>query len=255
MDQDNKPIILITNDDGYEADGIKKLAGIASHHAKVVIVAPCHQQSGMSCAITHSVPLQLSLVSDNDDIMVYSCNGTPVDCVKLSFFTLFKEKKPELVLSGINHGSNSSVNAVYSGTIGAAVEGCVNNISSIAFSSLQMEKELDLRYASPIISQIIGDVLKTPLPLGTLLNVNFPMGEIKEIRFCRQADARWSEEYQISKDDDNSYLLAGYFDNREPESEDTDEWALSHQMASVVPMQLDRTNYTYLNKLKYKYGK
>ncbi len=255
MDQDKKPVILITNDDGYDADGIKKLAEIASRHAKVVVVAPCHQQSGMSCAITHSVPLRLTLMSENENITVYSCNGTPVDCVKLCFFTLFKEQKPDLVLSGINHGSNSSVNAVYSGTIGAAIEGCVNNISSIAFSSLQMEKELDLQHASSIISQMIGDVLKTPLPLGTLLNVNFPIGEIKEIRFCRQADARWSEEYQKTSDKDDSYLLAGFFDNREPESEDTDEWALSHQMASVVPMQIDRTDYTYLNKLKYKYGK
>ncbi|MBR5696165.1 MAG: 5'/3'-nucleotidase SurE [Paludibacteraceae bacterium] len=249
----NRPIILITNDDGYEANGITQLTEVARQHGKVVIVAPEQQQSGKSCAITHSVPLRMRLVSESDDITIYACNGTPVDCVKLSLYTLFRERRPDLVISGINHGSNASVNAVYSGTVGAAVEGCVNKISSIAFSSLQYDKKLDLDNVLPIISQIIGDVVKTPLPLGTLLNVNFPVGEVKEVRFCRQANARWSEEY-VPHDTD-SFLLAGEFYNREPDAEDTDEWALSHHMASVVPLLVDRTDYNYLHKLNYKYGR
>ncbi len=253
MMKKEKPVILITNDDGYQSDGITKLSEVARQHGKVVIVAPDCQQSGKSCAITHSVPLKMTLVSESDEMTVYSCNGTPVDCVKLSLYTIFKEKRPDLVISGINHGSNSSVNAVYSGTIGAAIEGCVNNISSIAFSSVQFAAKLDLEHALPIISQMISDVLSTPLPLGTLLNVNFPEGEVKEIRFCREANARWSEEYMPY--DADAYLLAGEFHNREPEAEDTDEWALAHHMASVVPMLVDHTDYNYLNKLKYKYGK
>lgn len=250
-----RPVILISNDDGYQADGITKLAAIARQFGDVVIVAPAHQQSGKSSAITGGVPLKLTKISEEEGMVVYSCDGTPADCVKLAFYTLFKEKHPDLLLSGINHGSNASVNAVYSGTIGAAMEGCINHVSSIAFSSTQMEKVLDLEKATPYIAQIIADTIQDPLPLGTMLNVNFPYEEIRKVAICREADARWSEEYLPLPDDPHSYTLAGYFDNREPESEDTDMWALSHQMLSIVPIKVDKTNYEYLNQLKKRYGK
>lgn len=251
----SKPIILISNDDGYQADGIMKLAAIARQFGDVVIVAPAHQQSGKSSAITSGVPLKLTKISEESGLTVYSCDGTPADCVKLAFYTLFKEKHPDLLLSGINHGSNASVNAVYSGTIGAAMEGCINHVSSIAFSSTQMEKTLDLEKALPYISRIIEETLQEPLPKGTMLNVNFPYEEIKKVQICREADARWSEEYIPLPNDPCSYTLAGYFDDREPDSEDTDMWALRHQMLSIVPIKVDKTNYEYLNKLKEKYGK
>lgn len=250
-----RPVILISNDDGYQADGITKLAAIARQFGDVVIVAPAHQQSGKSSAITGGVPLKLTKISEEEGMVVYSCDGTPADCVKLAFYTLFKEKHPDLLLSGINHGSNASVNAVYSGTIGAAMEGCINHVSSIAFSSTQMEKVLDLEKATPYIAQIIADTIQDPLPLGTMLNVNFPYEEIRKVAICREANARWSEEYLPLPDDPHSYTLAGYFDNREPESEDTDMWALSHQMLSIVPIKVDKTNYEYLNQLKKRYGK
>lgn len=248
-----RPIILITNDDGYDSDGIRKLAGIARRFGKVVIVAPVHQQSGKSSALTSEHPLKLSLVSKEDGLEVYSCNGTPTDCVKLAFFTLFRERRPDLLLSGINHGSNSSVNALYSGTIGAAMEGCVNQISSIAFSCVQTSSVLDDNFSS-IVGKMIGETLESPLPSGTMLNVNFPIGEVEGLSFCRQADAKWSEEYVKDADDPDSYHLSGYFDNREPHSEDTDEWALSHHLVSVVPLRVDFTDYDYLNVLKNIYG-
>lgn len=244
----NRPIILISNDDGYQADGIAKLAAIARQLGDVVIVAPVRQQSGKSSAITGGVPLKLTKVSEEEGMTVYSCDGTPADCVKLAFYTLFKEQKPNLLLSGINHGSNASVNAVYSGTIGAAMEGCINHVSSIAFSSTQMDKVLDIDTAVPYIQSIIESALNEPLPLGTMLNVNFPYGEIKEARYCREADARWSEEYVPLTDDPHSYTLAGYFEDREPNSQDTDQWALSHQTVSIVPIKVDRTDYEFLRK-------
>ncbi|MCQ2225724.1 MAG: 5'/3'-nucleotidase SurE [Paludibacteraceae bacterium] len=250
-----KPIILISNDDGYQADGITKLAAIARNFGDVVIVAPAHQQSGKSSAITGGIPLKLTKISEEEGLVVYSCDGTPADCVKLAFYTLFKEKHPDLLLSGINHGSNASVNAVYSGTIGAAMEGCINHVSSIAFSSTQMEKVLDIEKAVPYISHIIKQTLESPLPKGTMLNVNFPYEEIKKATVCREADARWSEEYLPLADDPHSYTLAGYFDNREPDSKDTDMWALSHETLSIVPIKVDKTDYEFMNQLKDIYGK
>lgn len=250
---EKRPTILISNDDGYNADGITKLAAIARQFGDVVIVAPAQQQSGKSSAITGLKPLRLTLMSQEEGVTIYACEGTPADCVKLAFYTLFREQRPNLLLSGINHGSNASVNAVYSGTIGAAMEGAINHVPAIAFSSTQMEKVLDLEYAAPYIAQIIEKVLKEPLPLRTMLNVNFPPAELKGVRICREADARWSEEYNPLPDDPHSYSLAGYFDNREPEATDTDLWAISHQMVSIVPLRVDKTDYDYLEALKHKF--
>jgi 5'-nucleotidase len=256
MEKPIRPTILITNDDSVYSKGICELIKAVRPLANVVVVAPDHVRSGMSCAITHSEAMRLSKLHEEEGFTVYSSSGTPVDCIKLSFFALFKDKRPDLLLSGINHGSNSSVNSLYSATVGAAMEGCVNNVPSIAFSLCDHQEDADFSQVIPYVVQIIKNVLDHPIPYATFLNVNFPKGEIKGLKVCRQADARWSEEYdqKISEYGDVSYFLAGYFDNREPESTDTDEWALAHQYGAIVPTKIDMTNYDCLNELKELYG-
>ena len=251
----NRPIILISNDDGVDAKGIHELAKVASKVGKVVVVAPDRVRSGMSSALTHGEKLALQLVEEQDSCTFYACNGTPVDCVKVAFFRLFREMQPDLVLSGINHGSNSSVNCLYSATVGAAMEGCVNNVPSIAFSLCDHSDEADFSSCLPFVEDIIDKVLSKGLPYATFLNVNFPKGPIGGVKVCRQSDARWSEEfneYHLTNGE-SRYELAGYFDNREPQATDTDEWALSHRFVSIVPTKIDMTNYQALNQLKEIY--
>ncbi|MCQ2210785.1 MAG: 5'/3'-nucleotidase SurE [Paludibacteraceae bacterium] len=256
MEKPNRPTILITNDDSVYSKGICELIKVAREFGNVVVVAPDRVRSGMSRAITHAETMHLNKLHEEDGFIVYSSSGTPVDCVKLAFFALFKENKPDLLISGINHGSNSSVNAVYSATVGAAMEGCINNVSSVALSLCDHNEDADFSFILPAIKKIILTMLNHPLPYATYLNVNFPMGQLEGMKVCRQSDARWSEEYdqKISEYGDKSYLLGGYFDNREPQSEDTDEWALNHHFGSIVPSKVDMTNYECLNDLKNLYG-
>lgn len=256
MKKPNRPTILITNDDSVYSKGICELIKIAREFGDVVVVAPDRVRSGMSRAITHAEPMRLNMLHKEDGFVVYSSSGTPVDCVKLAFFALFKEKRPELLLSGINHGSNASVNAVYSATVGAAIEGCVNNVPSVALSLCDHNENADFSHILSAVRSIIEKTLNNPLPYATYLNVNFPTGKLDGVKVCRQADARWSEEYdqKVSDYGDVSYLLAGYFDDREPQSQDTDEWALTHQCASIVPSKVDMTNYECLSQLKDLYG-
>jgi len=243
----DKPIIFITNDDSVHSKGIAELINSVAHLGQVVVVAPDVVRSGSSSAITHGVGLELKLLCSQDDLYIFSCSGTPVDCVKLAFFTLFDKQLPHIVLSGINHGSNASVNSLYSATVGAAMEGCVNNISSIAFSLCDHADDADFSNTLPHVVAMVEKVLKDPLPKGTFLNVNFPNGVVQGLKFVRQADARWSEEYDKTFEKGTTqYWLAGYFDNREPNAVDTDEWALSSGLGSVVPVKIDMTDYDWL---------
>ncbi|UCG28701.1 MAG: 5'/3'-nucleotidase SurE [Bacteroidales bacterium] len=249
-----KRLILVTNDDGIQAPGLKALVEVVSEFGNVVVVAPIESQSGMSHAITTKQPLRISVREDSPALKAYAVKGTPVDCVKLAMNQLLS-RKPDLLVSGINHGSNASVSVVYSGTMGAAIEGGINQIKSIGFSLLDYSRDADFSAAKIYTKKIISQVLLNGLERGICLNVNIPVGKMHEIRgikICRQTDGYWQEEYDKRKDPYNRdyYWLTGYFNNFEPEAEDTDEWALKNSYVSIVPIQTDFTSHEQLSILK-----
>ena len=249
-----EPIILITNDDGVYAPGIKFLAKIAAQFGKVAVVAPDKPQSGMGHAITINSTLRIEKTNYHHAPIEYSCSGTPVDCVKMAVNNILQQK-PDLILSGINHGSNSSINVIYSGTMSAAVEGALEGAPSIGFSLCDYSIEADFNQAEKFIKQIISNSLKNKMPKGVCLNVNIPRlktEDIKGIKIVRQANANWVERFDERKDPSgrNYYWLTGEFVNFEPEAEDTDEWALKNGYISVVPTQADMTAHKFLNDFK-----
>lgn len=249
-----KPLILVTNDDGIVAPGIKALVEIAKEFGDVLVVAPDSPQSGMGHAITIENPLRLKRVNPFNGVEAYECTGTPVDCVKLANSVLLKKRKLALCVSGINHGSNSSINIIYSGTMSAAMEASLNGIPSIGFSLLDYSIDANFENGKPFIRKIIKHVLKNGIPHANLLNVNIPdlpTKEIKGIKVCRQANARWVEEYTEAIDPRNQkyYWLTGKFVN-EDKGADTDVWALENGYLSVVPSMHDLTMYEAIPELK-----
>ncbi len=249
-----KPLILVTNDDGINAKGLKSLIEIVRSFGDVIVVAPVEGQSGMSNAITVKVPLNLKTITSSNSITKLTSNGTPVDCVKLALNQVV-ERKPDLLVSGINHGSNSSISVVYSGTMGATIEGSLNGIPSIGFSLLDFAPDADFSVADKYAPKIIENVLQNGLPDYTCLNVNFPavkLSSIKGIKICRQTKGRWQEEFDKRTDPHNReyYWLTGSFKNYEPDADDTDEWALKNNYVSIVPITVDLTSYTAMNHLK-----
>jgi 5'-nucleotidase len=249
----SKPLILVTNDDGLFAPGIKALVEVAKTLGDVVVVAPDSPQSGMGHAITIHNPLRLNKVDSFGDIEAYECNGTPVDCVKLAKHVILKDKKVDLCVSGINHGSNASINIIYSGTLSAAMEASLEGINSIGFSLLDYSFNADFSPGLPFVRQLMERVIVKGLYDTRLLNVNIPVvkeGTIKGIRVCRQANARWVEEFLEARDPRNQpyYWLTGKFVN-EDSGDDTDIWALENGYISVVPSQHDLTNYKSLASL------
>lgn len=254
MQVENNPTILITNDDGITAPGLHALVDAMKGLGNIIIVAPDKPQSGMGHAITINDPLRLKKSELFGEIEAYACTGTPVDCVKLAKDKIL-HKKPELCVSGINHGSNSSINIIYSGTMSAAVEAAIEGIPAIGFSLLDFALNADFNGAKKIARKIADQVLTFGLPQGTLLNVNIPAlkeNEIKGIKICRQAVAKWEEEYDERYDPHGKkyYWLTGNFVNYD-KGNDTDEWALSHGYVSVVPVQYDLTAHhaiAYFNK-------
>jgi 5'-nucleotidase len=248
-----KPLILVTNDDGLFAPGIRALVEVASTLGDVVVVAPDSPQSGMGHAITIHNPLRLNRVDSFGDIEGYECNGTPVDCVKLAKHVILKGREVDLCVSGINHGSNASINIIYSGTLSAAMEASLEGINSIGFSLLDYSFNANFEPAKPFVHQIMKRVLLKGLYDTRLLNVNIPAlpdGQIKGMRVCRQANARWVEEFMMAKDprDQPYYWLTGKFVN-EDSGEDTDVWALENGYISIVPSHHDLTNYKSLASL------
>lgn len=238
-----KPTILVVNDDGITAPGIKALIHAMKELGNVVVVAPDGPQSGMGHAITIAKPLRLDRVELYEGVEMYKCSGTPVDCVKLAVNKVFKGKKPDLCVSGINHGLNSSINVLYSGTMSAAVEGAIESIPSIGFSLDDFTNDADFSHCEKYIKTIAQKVLQHGLQPGTLLNVNFPKGsDIKGVKICRQANAKWAEEFDERLDPHkrNYYWLTGVFQNND-HGEDTDVWALDNKYVSVVPVQFDMT--------------
>jgi 5'-nucleotidase len=246
-------LILITNDDGIDAKGIHALVEAMSPLGKIVVIAPKEPQSGMSQAITVKHPLRVKKVFVKG-FEGYAVNGTPTDCVKLGFNQILN-RKPDLLVSGINHGSNSSTSIMYSGTLGAALEGCLNGIPSIGFSLISFDPDADFSAAINYSRRIASMVLEKGLPKYIGLNVNIPyIGEdkIKGIKICRQTLGYWQEEFErrIDPAGRDYYWLTGQFYNHEPDAIDTDEWALSNNYVAVVPVRTDMTCYTTIEIIK-----
>ena len=246
-----KRLILISNDDGVDAKGLKSLIKVASQFGHVVVAAPAEAMSGMSHAITIKTPLRAKKIHFGEDVEIYSCQGTPVDCVKLALNQLLP-KKPDLILSGINHGSNSSSSIVYSGTMAIAMEGCINQIPSVGFSLLDYDYDADFTIASLIAEKIIGNIIQNGLPEGVCLNINIPAvtsQEFKGLKICRQTRGMWKEEFVKRIDPHNGeyYWLTGTYFNQEEESSDTDEYALKQGYATLVPIHIDLTAYSAMS--------
>lgn len=249
----NKPLILITNDDGYQSKGIKALINSVKDLGEIIVVAPDGPRSGMSSAISSLQPIRVDLVEEKDNIKIYACTGTPVDCVKLGISEVVG-RKPDLLLSGVNHGSNASICVIYSGTMGAAIEGCIFKVPSIGFSLLDHHFDADFDPSVEYIRSISKQVLLEGLPAGTCLNVNIPKGhDLKGIKICRQTAGQWVEEFVESRDGNGKqvYWLTGRFDNAEPNDQATDEWCLANGFVSVVPIKVDMTNHTYVDTIKH----
>jgi 5'-nucleotidase len=240
----SKPLILITNDDGIQAPGLRNLVNFMLPLGDVVVMAPDKPQSAMGHAITITMPLYLQKLRNSGDHDEYSCSGTPVDCVKLAIDKIM-HRKPDLLVSGINHGSNASVNIIYSGTMSAALEGAMEGVPSVGFSLVEYGYDADFSHTEPFIRTICENILHEGLPKHTCLNVNFPGNSaegIKGVKVCRQAMAYWKEEFDKRKDPHGRdyYWLTGVFENLD-KGEDTDEWALANHYVSVVPVHFDFT--------------
>ena len=248
-------VIFLTNDDSYRSKGFAAAIEIARKFGRVIAIAPDAPQSGMSQAITIYNPLYLRKVREEEGVLVYSLNGTPVDCVKMAFDHFFRDEKVDLVISGINHGSNAAVNVLYSGTMGAAIEAAFYDIPSIGLSLTDHDLDADFEGAVKYGSQIVEAVLNGDIPSPLCLNVNvpnIPCADIKGVRLSRQTRGYWREEFFKRTDPHGRdyFWLTGGFSNAEPESEDTDEWALANGYVAIVPIQVDLTAYRQMEQLK-----
>ncbi len=249
----DKPVILITNDDGVTAPGILNLVDAVKDLGKIVVVAPDKPQSGMGHAITIGQPLRLHKIHAIDNVETWACTGTPVDCVKLAVDKVL-HRKPDICLSGINHGANHSINVIYSGTMSAAVEAAIESIPSVGFSLLDYSIDADFEGARKYARIVVEKMLKTKLDKHTVLNVNIPSVPVellKGMKICRQAYAKYVEDF-IERQDPHGrhyYWLTGEFVNFD-KGKDTDVWALDNNYVSVVPVQFDMTNYDLKSKLE-----
>jgi 5'-nucleotidase len=249
----DRPVILVTNDDGVMAPGILSLVEAIKDLGKIVVVAPDKPQSGMGHAITIGLPLRLHPVDLFEGVEAWQCSGTPVDCVKLAVDKVLR-RKPDICLSGINHGANHSINVIYSGTMSAAVEAAIESIPSAGFSLLDHSVEADFTGARKYARILVQQMLKTKLDKHTVLNINIPavpVELIKGIKICKQAYAKYEEDF-VERNDPNGkkyFWLTGEFVNFD-KGKDADVWALEHNFVSVVPVQFDLTNYALKAKLE-----
>lgn len=250
-------LIFVTNDDGYQAKGFAAAIEVAREFGRVVAVAPAEPQSGRSQAITMYDPLFLEQRRKEDDVEVYSLTGTPVDCVKWAFDYLFEEGAVDLVISGINHGSNSAINVLYSGTMGAAIEGSFYGCPSVGLSLTTHDADAEFESAKHYAREIIASVLENPhngnQPLCLNVNVpNIPFEDIKGVKVCRQCRGIWREEFFPYEDPRGKpyFWLTGSYTNYEPMAADTDEWALKEGYVAVVPVQIDMTSYGQISYLE-----
>lgn len=245
-----KPLILVTNDDGYQAKGIVSLTSAMKGLGEIVVFAPDSPRSGMSSAISTSTPLRARVFHKEEDLTAYMCNGTPADCVKLAL-NEFMDRKPDLLVSGINHGSNAGISVLYSGTMGAAIEGCIFDVPSIGFSLCDFTPDADFSITANVARKLAKKVLEVRLPRGICLNVNVPAGNIKGIRMTTQTQGKWVNEYNRSKDGmgRDVFWMTGNFENWEEENNNNDEWALANGYAAVVPVKIDMTAHNFLPEL------
>ncbi|MBP5547963.1 MAG: 5'/3'-nucleotidase SurE [Bacteroidales bacterium] len=252
-----RPLIMITNDDGVGAKGLQALVSVARNIGDVVVMAPSKNSSGLAHSFTGGQPLRVNIISEEKDCKVYSCEGTPVDCVKICE-QFFCERRPNIVLSGINHGSNASINVLYSGTMGAVMEASANGLNAIGFSLLDHDEDADFTLSLPFVRIIIEAVLKKSLPDGVSLNVNIPVvsdGVIKGIRLCRESRACWKDSYvkRIDPQGRPYYWLTGRFECND-NGDDTDQGALENGYVSVVPTTTDYTAYKEFDIIRNDYG-
>ena len=256
-----RPLILISNDDGYEAKGINELIDMIRDLGDVLVCAPEGARSGMSCAFSATTPLLLTQRRKEQGVEVWSCNGTPTDCVKMALAELCP-RKPDLVLGGINHGDNASVNTHYSGTMGVVMEGCMKYIPSVAYSLCDHRADADFEPLRPYVRQITSRVLAEGLPEGVCLNVNFPLlssstssnsvTSYKGVKVCRMARGTWGSEVTKCHHPRgyDYWWMVGHYTNDEPQAEDTDNWALTHGYVAITPTRIDVTAYEAMEKIK-----
>lgn len=253
MTTSTRPLILVTNDDGITSFGIRTLVEVMKTLGEVVVVAPDSPQSGMGHAITIGNPLRIEETDIYGDVKAYECSGTPADCVKLAKNYILKDRIPDLVVSGINHGSNSSTSVLYSGTMSAAIEAAIEGLPAIGFSLCDYTPKPDFSHIKEYVKKIAQQVLKKNPPVGVALNVNFPVksaAPIKGIKICRQAIAKWHENFDERHDPNGRryFWMSGTFINTDT-AEDTDEWALGNNYISVVPCAYDMTAHYCLGQL------
>ncbi len=250
--KDKRPLILISNDDGFQAKGINALVEMVADMGDVLVCAPDAARSGYACAFSAVTPLRMQLRKKEGNVEVWSCNGTPVDCVKLALHEFCQERMPDIVIGGINHGDNASVNTHYSGTMGVTLEGCMKYIPSVAFSICDYSENPDFQPLRPLIRQIVSKVLQQGLPRGVCLNVNFPLGPFKGVRVCRMAYGTWYDECvkEHHPRGYDYYWMVGSYRNDEPQADDTDNWALTNGYVAITPTRIDVTAYEAIEKLK-----
>lgn len=254
---ETRPLILITNDDSAQAPGLLRLVDCMPQDVDIIVVAPAEPRSGQSSAITVNTPLRIKSLPDYGEARMFSVSGTPVDCVKLAMNAIVP-RRPDLVLAGINHGSNSGCNVVYSGTMGAVLEGCTIGIPSCGFSLLHHSWKADFTMGMPFIREMVVKLLKDGLPDGVCLNVNIPARvEPKGVKVCRAARGYWTDEYARYTDPSGNpfYMLTGRFINSEPNAKDTDEYWLSESYISVVPVANDMTATAPIDFLAKRFDK
>jgi 5'-nucleotidase len=239
-----RPLILVTNDDSVKAPGIRALISYIRPFGRVVVVAPDRPQSGTAHAVTIAHPLRFELIARETDYEEYSCNGTPADCVKLAFKVVL-QRRPDFLFSGINHGSNASINIIYSGTMAAVLEGALAGVPSVGFSLTNYSLNADFRPSEKYVKTIASAVIEHGLPAGVCLNVNIPdvsENEIRGIKVCRQAEGTWQEDFDEREDPHGRkyYWMKGVY-VKTGNGQDTDQWALEHNFVAVVPIQFDLT--------------
>jgi 5'-nucleotidase len=241
----SKPLILVSNDDGISSLGIRVLVELMKEIGEVIVVAPDSPQSGMGHAITVGNTLRLDKTDIFGDTPAYKCSGTPADCVKLAKHHLLKNGKPDLVVSGINHGSNTSISVLYSGTMSAAIEGAIEGLPAVGFSLCDYSSEANFSHVGEFVLKVASEVIERGLPKGVALNVNIPPKRnerIKGMKVCRQARAKWEEQFDVRRDPTGRkyFWMAGNFVNFD-KGEDNDEWAIANNYVSIVPCQYDLT--------------
>lgn len=256
-----RPLILISNDDGYQSKGIQALVDVVAPLGDVIVCAPDSARSGFSCAFSATTPLRLTLRSRRPGVAVWSCSGTPVDSVKMAFAEVCP-RQPDLVLGGINHGDNASVNTHYSGTMGVVLEGCMKRVPSVAFSLCDHSDDADFSPLRPYIDRVVRRVLADGLPQGVCLNVNFPLlskvaggaaplTDFRGVRVCRMSAGSWQREITICHHPRgyDYYWMVGHYQNEEPEATDTDRWAIDHGYVAITPTRIDVTAHEAMARL------